>query len=274
VDVVAGLDRLSGWPGRAFVVVGVFDGLHRGHGYLLRRLVAEARRRAARPLLITFDHHPDEVLTGSAPPLLCDPAERLVRIARAGVAATVIQPFDHALRETRYEQFVAMIRARVELDGFLMTPDAAFGYRRGGTPEALVELGRELGFDVLTIPPLVLGGRPVRSSEVRADIGAGNLEGAALLLGRAHAVAGAAAAPPAWVGEGTGIRFELPVALPPDGQYLVGVEPAWEVGRARGAIRRRRATVTDGQLIVRGPSLSGSVRVSFRARAAEADAGS
>ena len=61
---------------------------------------ARRQRRGARPTVITFDHHPDEVLTGSAPPLLCDPDERVARLAEAGVAATVIVHFDLRLRET------------------------------------------------------------------------------------------------------------------------------------------------------------------------------
>ena len=65
-----------------------------GHAYLLRHLVTEAARLDAAPTVITFDHHPDEVLVGNAPPLLIDPAERLERLAAAGVAVTVVQHFD------------------------------------------------------------------------------------------------------------------------------------------------------------------------------------
>ena len=68
--VVAGIDALRGELGRLFIVVGVFDGLHLGHLYLLGRLGEEAARRNASPTVITFDHHPDEILTGAAPPLL------------------------------------------------------------------------------------------------------------------------------------------------------------------------------------------------------------
>mgnify|MGYP003468082159 CR=1 FL=1 len=70
MHVARGLDRLPRSEEPVFVVVGVFDGLHLGHAYLLEHLVAEAARRSARPVVITFDHHPDEIITGSAPPLL------------------------------------------------------------------------------------------------------------------------------------------------------------------------------------------------------------
>src|SRR5450631_3501034 len=113
-------ERESGL-GRLFFVVGAFDGLHRGHTYLLARLRTAAARYRARPAVITFDHHPDEILVGAAPPVLCDPAERLVRFGRAGVDVVVVQHFDAALRLTPYTDFVAALRQRFDLAGFLMT---------------------------------------------------------------------------------------------------------------------------------------------------------
>jgi riboflavin kinase/FMN adenylyltransferase len=221
MQVVHGVEALTPDVGPVFVVVGVFDGLHLGHLYLLRHLVVEAETRGARPTVITFDHHPDEVLTGKAPPLLMDPRERLDRLAAAGIAVTVVQHFDEALRKTPYDVFVAHIRERVELKGFLMTPDAAFGYERRGTPDALAELGRGSGFDVVVVPPFTLGDGPVRSSEIRNQIAAGDLAAAGALLGRPVSLTGTVvdAGP-----DGVGLDFELPLALPPAGEYTCRVE--------------------------------------------------
>ena len=216
MQVVQGVERMTPEHGPVFIVVGVFDGLHLGHRYLLEHLVREAQARAARPTVITFDHHPDEVLTGKAPPLLLDPQERLERLAAAGVAVTVVQHFDEALRQTSYEAFVRRIEERVGLRGFLMTPDAAFGYERRGTPEALASLGSREGFEVVVVPPFSLGGRPVRSSEIRAEIAAGDLAGAETLLGRPASLTGVVKRSAA---HGLRLTFELPVALPPNGVY-------------------------------------------------------
>jgi len=215
VEVVQGIERLTHGVGPVFVVVGVFDGLHLGHAYLLRHLVAEAGRREAAPTVITFDHHPDEILVGNAPPLLIDPAERLERLAAAGVEVTVVQHFDDELRQTAYDTFVERIRSKVELRGFLMTPDAAFGYERRGTPAALATMGEREGFDVVVVPPFDLEGRPVRSSEIRDLIRAGDLGGAAQLLGRPVTLTG-----PSTNGQ---LAFELPMAVPPDGRYHVTI---------------------------------------------------
>jgi len=237
MDVVQGVEALRPEHGRLFVVIGVFDGLHRGHAYLLDHLQTEAGRRDARPTVITFDHHPDEVIRGAAPPLLLHPAERLELLAAAGVQVTVVQHFDEQVRHTPYDVFVGMISSRVDLAGFLMTPDAAFGFERRGTPDALAALGRREGFDLVVVPPFTLDGAPVRSSDIRAAIAAGDLARARNLLGREVTVTGTARA----VGDGFEVHFEMPVALPPAGAYRVtadGRDGTLEIG-ADGTVRVR-----------------------------------
>ena len=226
-EVVPGIDALTERQGRLFVVVGVFDGLHLGHLYLLRHLREAAAARNARPTVITFDHHPDEVLTGAAPPLLCDPDERLALLAAAGVEVTIVQTFDVALRMTSYQDFIRRVAAHVDLTGILMTPDSAFGNERRGTPEAVAELGRSMGFDTVVVPSLDLDGRPVRSAEIRSDIAAGDLAGATALLGRQYSVVGRARG----TGSGLELTVPMPVALPPAGRYRIRLEPA---GTERG----------------------------------------
>ena len=103
--------------GPLLVVVGVFDGLHRGHLYLLRELRRAARRLGARPAVLTFDHHPDEILAGAAPPLLCDPDERLARLERAGVAVTSWSISTRRSGGRRTTRSSARIRARTRLAG-------------------------------------------------------------------------------------------------------------------------------------------------------------
>jgi riboflavin kinase/FMN adenylyltransferase len=245
--VVHGIEDLQPAHGRLFVVLGVFDGLHRGHLYMLGELLRAAGARDAQPAVITFDHHPDEILTGSAPPLLCDPEERLERLAAAGVALTVVHHFDLATRLTPYDAFVRRIAERIDLAGFLMTPESAFGFERRGTPQTVAILGQELGYDVALVPTLEADGRPVRSAEIRADIARGDLAAAASLLGRPYAVVGAA-------GGGASLRFPMPVALPADGTYSVTVDDVVttatiHAGRVRiddGVGRRGRTRVVFG----------------------------
>ena len=169
---------------------------------------------------------------GRAPALLLDPDERLERLEAAGVAVTVVQHFDKALRETPYDRFIERIRDRVELSGFLMTPDAAFGFERRGTPATIAELGARDGFDVVVVPPFTLDGEEVRSSAIRDAIVRGDLATAARLArttGDDHRVD---RRPPSTVGRAS--DFPLPLALPPDGDYAVTVDGSPETLRLSG----------------------------------------
>ncbi len=133
---------------------------------------------------------------------------------------TVVVHFDQRLRETTYDAFVAMIADRAPMAGFLMTPDAAFGYQRAGTPAALAALGSRLGFEVVVVP------RPARRPTGAQLRGAGGHRGrgprdrgAAARSG--HCVVGEATAT-ADGSPGRGSR--LPVALPPDGELLASAD--------------------------------------------------
>jgi tRNA pseudouridine55 synthase len=260
---VDGVANLRSDLGRLYVAVGVFDGLHRGHLYLLRELRRAASRVGARAAVITFDAHPEEIVEGIAPPLLCDPGERLVRIAAAGVDVTVVQHFDHELRHTTYEGFVQLIRDRVELAGFVMTPDASFGYERGGTPETLTALGARDGFHVTVVPAFLSNGEQLRSSEIRRRVAAGDLERARQLLGRPLGLTGCAGE----VGAGgrTPLTFDLPVCLPPDGPYSVALGPAWSVrGGHEPATRPATALVEGPAVTIEGATVpAGSARLVF-----------
>jgi riboflavin kinase / FMN adenylyltransferase len=217
VRVVAGVDQLETAHGPLFAVIGVFDGIHLGHQYLLRHLVTEARSRNARPSVITFDSHPDEILVGAAPPLLLDPDERIRLLESSGVEVIVVQHFDAALRMTEYDEFIHRIAARTRLAGLLMTPDAAFGHDRRGTAEAVAALGAADGFDLVVVPPFEIDGRSVRSSDVRSAIAAGDLARAEELLGRPYSII-------ATTGEDGFLRVAMPVAMPPTGSYRAVVE--------------------------------------------------
>ena len=246
IEVIGGVEGLGQENGPLFAVIGVFDGIHLGHRYLLGRLVEEARARSARPTVITFDSHPDEILVGAAPPLLLDPAERRRMLGEAGVEVVVVQHFDAALRSTEYDDFVHRITSRTPLAGLLMTPDAAFGHDRRGTPDAVRELGERDGFDLVVAPPFALNERSVRSSDVRTAIAVGDFAAAQRLLGRPYAVVGEVGA------DGT-LRFDMPVAHPPAGPYPVSVkgEPARLFVDREGTMRLAR-----GKAWSRGQRLS------------------
>lgn len=259
-DIVAGVDTLRSGHGPLFAVVGVFDGLHLGHRWLLDALLMHAQRLGARPAVITFDSHPDEVLVGAAPPLLLDAEDRLRLLQDAGVNLVVVQHFDDVLRRTPYDEFVGRITARTRLAGLLMTPDAAFGHERRGTPEALAELGARTDppFEVVVVPQFALDGRPVSSSEIRRLVQSGALADAGRLLGRPYSVVGAREEPEG-LSTSIPVSFRLPVALPPAGAYPVTVVDATVRGPAGPAIATIRGDPPSievaGELVPAAPRL-------------------
>ncbi len=130
-----------------------------------------------------------------------------------------------------------------------MTPDAAFGFERRGTPEALAVLGTSRGFEVVVVPPFTLDGRSVRSSDVRAAIVAGDLDLASTLLGRPVTLTGRADGPAVDVRRG--LTFDWPMALPPDGRYEARVGTATCVVELdEGAVTLDRIEVQPGRVRV------------------------
>ncbi len=214
---------------RIAATIGVFDGLHRGHLRLLRELVRVARRWHAAPTVITFEPHPDAVLRGAPPPLLCDPAERLARLADAGATYAVLQRFDPAFASQTPEVFLGRLRAGRELAGLVMSPESAIGRDRAGTPQRLREIGAEAGFAVDVITAVDGGGEPISASRIRRALAQGRVAEARRMLGRDPAVLGTIVR-----GDGRGrllgfptanLAFDAPVALPANGIYAV--EASW-----------------------------------------------
>jgi len=227
------IDALPGGM-RLALTVGVFDGVHRGHRALLAATVRAARRYGAEPTVITFDAHPDLALHGAAPPLLCDPAERLALLAGIGVSHLVVQHFDHRFALQTAEQFLGRVRHGRQLAVLVMATGSAIGHGRAGTPKALAALGAREGFDVEIVPTLGLAGDRVSASRIRDLLATGRLAAARNLLGRRPSVVGRVVGG-ASRGRDLGFRtanlaFDEPVALPPDGIYAV--EASWDEEQA------------------------------------------
>jgi riboflavin kinase / FMN adenylyltransferase len=190
-----GLDAVpSGW-GRSVVIVGVFDGVHRGHQQLIGAAVAAGRARGLPIVLVTFDPHPREVVRpGSHPARLTGLRRRADLVAELGVDAFLVLPFTTELAhrspaEFAHEVLVDRLHAAVVLVGANFT----FGHRAAGTVAVLTELGTRFGFAVEGVPLATDGAGDhvtFSSTYVRACIDAGDVEAAAAALGRPHRVEG------------------------------------------------------------------------------------
>ena len=224
--VVDAIDHLP--PGLRFVAtVGVFDGVHLGHVHVLERLRALATELGATPVAITFDPHPQAVITGRAPDLICDPAEKLSRIVTGGAEVIVVQRFDEAFRSQTAEEFLARLARDRDMAGLVMSHESAFGRDRQGTIDTVQRLAARDGFRLVEVDTLEMDGAPVSSSRVRATVASGDLAGAGRLLGRPYAITGALGEPDA-----TGRSLLAPVGafvLPPAGRYPTRLRPPPDV---------------------------------------------
>ncbi|MEO7118368.1 MAG: riboflavin biosynthesis protein RibF [Candidatus Limnocylindrales bacterium] len=226
MDRFPGIDALPRGI-RVAATVGVFDGVHRGHEAVLRSVVRLATDTGSASLVVTFTPHPETVLRGSTPLLLCDPVERTARFAQLGVDHLVVQSFDSAFAAQSAAVFLSRLTAGRDLAGLVMSVESAFGHDREGNLERVRAIAATSGFPVVEVPSLRLGGERVSSTRVRADLEAGRLADAARSLGRRPAVIGTVVH-----GDRRGrelgfptanLAFDDPVCLPPNGVYAVHV---------------------------------------------------
>ncbi len=214
--------------GPVVATIGNFDGVHRGHRWVIEQVNSRARALGLKSLAITFDPHPVRVLRPEAPHSLITPlAEKLRQLATTGVDAALVLPFTKELSWMSAEAFAREVlrdacRVREVHEGETFH----FGYQASGDMNSLADLGRSLGFGVKNYTPQVLRGAPVSSSRIRQLIAAGEVSHARALLGRPLAIRGTPAS-----GRGYGTRYTVPTInlapypelLPANGVYITAL---------------------------------------------------
>jgi riboflavin kinase / FMN adenylyltransferase len=191
----------------AWLTIGVYDGVHRGHQAILRQLAAGAHANGAPAVLLTFDPHPAVVLAGRELKLLTTPEERAELAAALGLDAIITHPFDRAVSGMSAQGFMVVLKERLGLSHLLIGYDFALGKGREGNAGRLSELGRELGYSVRVIDAVSDESGVISSTEIRKLVSVGSVDAAANLLGRPYALSG-----PVIHGDGRGRRINIPTA--------------------------------------------------------------
>lgn len=231
MQIVRGLEAIASQCPTT-LTIGVFDGVHRGHQHLIGRVVERARAIKGCAAVLTFDPHPDLIIHPERQRLyLTSLEERAAQIAALGVDLLVVQPFDRALMGLTAMEFMQQICTALPLRELYVGHNFALGRGREGTIPRLGEIGRELGYQVFAVEPVLLDGSVVSSTRIRTLIRSGTVDAVEPLLGRPYSLRG-----PVVEGDKRGRTIGFPTAnmsvddlllLPADGVYVcrVAIEP-------------------------------------------------
>lgn len=252
------------------VVIGKFDGVHRGHQALIAEAAQQAQDLNVPLVVVTFEPHPSRVFKPDGPPFRIDNAAgRARRMAALGVDALVTLPFDIRLINQTAEEFIAeMLVDGLACKRIVVGADFRFGAKRGGSLDTLTAAGSTHGFDVTGLPPIAIRGTTAGSSLVRQLIGEGKVRDAAALLGRWWEVEGHCVSP----GDGTLVLALGDSIAPAEGFYAVRVAsadpdaPPWYGCRAKInhlGVKRSNLTLVYLRPETVGDLTNTSIRVAF-----------
>ncbi len=225
MNIVFASEGLGSVTPRAVWALGTFDGVHRGHVALLRAAQRQAREKGLPAGAFTFDVNPIEVLAPQRRPLYLVSLQRKLELfEEAGVGQVVVRRFEPEFAACSPQEFArAVLAEQLGAEHVVVGYDYTFGRMGQGTPVLLVQLGVELGFGVTVVPQVKVDGVPVSSTAIREAVALGDVERAARMLGRRHAVDGVVEHGRG-VGAGMGIptanlRTAKGIALPARGVY-------------------------------------------------------
>ena len=187
----------SGIASACALTIGNFDGVHRGHQAMLALLNSEAAHRGVDSCVLTFEPHPRDYFAGAlqkpelAPARIGTLRDKLTELARCGVQQVVVLPFDARLAAQSPEAFIDEVLVQgLGARYVLVGDDFRFGRQRAGDYAMLDAAGQTQGFDVARMNSYEVHGLRVSSSAVRQALAAGDMDGAARLLGRPYAISG------------------------------------------------------------------------------------
>jgi riboflavin kinase/FMN adenylyltransferase len=175
------------------IAIGNFDGMHLGHQALLKKLTETAKALNLTSAVMTFEPHPREFFTPeSAPARLCSIREKLEYFESAGIDRVYVCRFNQRFAKVTAAEFMQnILREALNAQAVLVGEDFRFGAKRTGSVADFVAAK----FNLISLPQVDLDTNSaiasrVSSTRVRQSLAAGNLQEAALLLGRPYSISG------------------------------------------------------------------------------------
>ena len=191
------------------VAIGNFDGVHRGHLEIIRRLIERAQSVNGPAIVFTFDPHPVRLLRPEqCPPPLTWTERKAQLLAKHGVNKIVAYPTDeHLLQMSAQDFFESIVCDLLQAKAMVEGPNFYFGRNREGNVELLTELTSQAGMSLDVVPPLEIGGDLVSSSRMRQPIAFGEVGSARELLSAPYRIRGMVTH-----GAGRGMKLGFPTA--------------------------------------------------------------
>jgi riboflavin kinase/FMN adenylyltransferase len=207
------------------VVIGNFDGVHRGHRAVIESALRLADEQGLRPLVLTFHPHPAEVLGRGGRPVLTTIDRKVELLLELGERLeVVVEPFTLELSRLEPTAFVReVLLERLDAKVVIVGDNFRFGHRRAGDLHVLRALGEQFGFDAHAEPLVGDEEGLFSSTRARAALEAGDLASAARCLGRPHSLSGRVARGAArgrTLGFPTANLADVAEATPPHGVYV------------------------------------------------------
>ena len=174
------------------IALGFFDGVHIGHGELLKMAVRRAQEKNCRSAAFTFDRSPREFVTGQSVPLLTTSEQRAEIIrAQYGVQDVFVEPFDRNMMTMPWENFLSeLLVGKYHAVHLVAGHDYRFGHKNEGDVEKLRAYCAAHGLGCDVIPRVELDGVTVSSSHIRALLEEGDAARASSFLGHPFSMEG------------------------------------------------------------------------------------
>jgi len=166
------------------LTVGVFDGIHAGHRYLIKTLNQRAQENGLLSGVVTFNPHPQSVLhPHSRLPWLSSLEDRIKSLRELGVGLVAMLSFTPEVAQLSAREFVVLLKKYLKMNGLIIGPDFALGRKREGDANLLGSLGREMGFNMEVVSPFTVNGEIVSSSLIRQALAQGDMMKVERLMG-------------------------------------------------------------------------------------------
>jgi len=164
--------------------IGVFDGVHIGHRFLIEKLKQDAIKRHLLSGVITFDPPPRSILQPDANNLwISELKDKVSTLKQLGVDVIIVLSFTQALSQLSAKDFISFLVNRLKMCGIIIGPDLVLGRNQEGNAQTLRLLGQEMDFSVEVVPPFMLNEETVSSTLIRQELDAGDMVKVERLLG-------------------------------------------------------------------------------------------